>query len=433
MSEQSNAIELINSDNQNNCSNNQKVADTIFDLINRAEKFGDRSIDIVIVNGEPWFKGKDVAIILGYDNTTKTIRDNIDLDDRTSIYDLTRKVRTGSAYPKYNKNQLKTIYINESGLYALVLNSKLPAAKQFKKWVTRELLPSIGKNLQTELIEYKAQLENTKTELIEYKQQITKLENKQLKLESFVRNIKKLEKNQVFYIATTPNYARQNRFEYGGVKDIKELRPRLSGYNTGRAEGDLYYYTKIFKCNNYKLIEDRVGSILQQFKDKLDSRKEMIHLRYNLFVEIADFICDNYDREIEYINNRCMEFLNETIEHETIIPKAIDLNDYIAIVVRRNGMDERAHKIDITGWTDADINAEIERIITRCVIEKKNIEYDILRDKDRVAILLEWPLITPYLELYQGLKKTEWRAKFKSWFSVAKPAQMRIKGIACNP
>ena len=429
MSEQSNAIELINSDNKNNCGNNQKVADTIFDLINRAEKFGDQSIDIVIVNGEPWFKGKDVAIILGYKNTKEAIT-NIDNDDKIKLEILILKGRYNLPLRGNLKN---TIYINESGLYALVLNSKLPAAKQFKKWVTRELLPSIRKNLQTELIEYKEQLENTKTELIEYKQQITKLENKQLKLESFVRNIKKLEKNQVFYIATTPNYARQNRFEYGGVKDIKELRPRLSGYNTGRAEGDLYYYTKIFKCNNYKLIEERVGSILQQFKDKLDSRKEMIHLRYNLFVEIADFICDNYDREIEYINNRCMEFLNETIEHETIIPKAIDLNDYIAIVVRRNGMDERAHKIDITGWTDADINAEIERIITRCVIEKKNIEYDILRDKDRVAILLEWPLITPYLELYQGLKKTEWRAKFKSWFSVAKPAQMRIKGIACNP
>ena len=67
-------------------------------------------------------------------------------------------------------------------------------------------------------------------QLEESKQQIAKLENRQLKLESFVRNIRQLEKNQIFYIATTCNYARQSRFEYGGVKEAKELKGRFAKF-----------------------------------------------------------------------------------------------------------------------------------------------------------------------------------------------------------
>lgn len=101
----------------------------------------------------------------------------------------------------------------------------------------------------------------------ESKEQIERLERKQLKLESFVKNFKKLQKEQIFYLATTDNYSQQSRFEYGGVKSLKDLRSRLATYNTGRAEGDLYYYCKVYYCHNYHDIEQRIETILKQFKN----------------------------------------------------------------------------------------------------------------------------------------------------------------------
>ena len=85
-------------------------------------------------NGEPWFAGKDVAAALGYINTKDALSRHVDSDDKR-----------GSRFPTPSGEQELTI-INESGLYSLVLSSKLPTAKQFKRWVTSDVLPSIRKN-----------------------------------------------------------------------------------------------------------------------------------------------------------------------------------------------------------------------------------------------------------------------------------------------
>ena len=81
--------------------------------------------------GETFFIGKDVAQALGYTNTLKAIRDHVDSEDKG----VNEMVTPGG-------NQ-KVIFINESGLYSLVLSSKLPQAKDFKRWVTSEVLPQI--------------------------------------------------------------------------------------------------------------------------------------------------------------------------------------------------------------------------------------------------------------------------------------------------
>lgn len=94
------------------------------------EAFGE--IRVVEIEGEPWFVGKDIASVLGYSNPQKAIRDHVDEDDKT-VNDL------------FIVNGTKGILINESGLYSLILSSKLPTAKKFKSWVTGEVLPSIRK------------------------------------------------------------------------------------------------------------------------------------------------------------------------------------------------------------------------------------------------------------------------------------------------
>ena len=90
------------------------------------------------INGEPYFVGKDVAEILEYNNTKDAIATHVDADDRTVIQ---RSENTTLEIP----NRGLTV-INESGLYSLILSSKLPKAKEFKRWVTSEVLPSIRKH-----------------------------------------------------------------------------------------------------------------------------------------------------------------------------------------------------------------------------------------------------------------------------------------------
>jgi anti-repressor protein len=87
------------------------------------------------INNEPYFVGKDVAEILGYERTTKAIRDHVDAEDCdvVPIQDSIGRMQS-------------TPIINESGLYSLILSSKLPTAKKFKHWVTSEVLPSIRAN-----------------------------------------------------------------------------------------------------------------------------------------------------------------------------------------------------------------------------------------------------------------------------------------------
>ena len=95
--------------------------------------FSGQEVRIITINDEPWFVGKDVADILGYSNSRKALSDHVDEEDKG----VTKSDTLGG-------NQNITI-INESGLYSLILKSKKPEAKQFKRWVTSEVLPTIRK------------------------------------------------------------------------------------------------------------------------------------------------------------------------------------------------------------------------------------------------------------------------------------------------
>ena len=92
------------------------------------------TIRAVEIDGEPWLVGKDVALALGYKNPQEAIRNHVDTEDKGVSEFLTPG------------GMQKLPVINESGLYSLVLSSKLPKAKQFRRWVTSEVLPTIRKH-----------------------------------------------------------------------------------------------------------------------------------------------------------------------------------------------------------------------------------------------------------------------------------------------
>lgn len=96
------------------------------------------SVRSITVNGEPYFVGKDVAEILGYGNTRDALIAHVDEEDRTVIQK--------SEIPTLDIPNCGLTVINESGLYSLILSSRLPSAKRFKRWVTSEVLPAIRKH-----------------------------------------------------------------------------------------------------------------------------------------------------------------------------------------------------------------------------------------------------------------------------------------------
>ena len=99
-------------------------------------EFGD--VRVIMQGEQPWFVGKDVMQALGYSDTAKAIHAHVDNEDKQII----QKCQNGTLEIP---NRGLTI-INESGLYSLIMSSKLPSAKQFKRWVTSEILPSVRKH-----------------------------------------------------------------------------------------------------------------------------------------------------------------------------------------------------------------------------------------------------------------------------------------------
>lgn len=127
-------LEIVNEINQrkeDKCMNNNI-------MIFKNDNFGEiRSLEI---NGEPYFVGNEIATILGYKNTRDALIKHVDKED----------VKPDVAIHDGSQTRYMTI-INESGLYSLIMSSKLPKAKLFKRWVTSEVLPSIRKNGSYEL------------------------------------------------------------------------------------------------------------------------------------------------------------------------------------------------------------------------------------------------------------------------------------------
>lgn len=105
--------------------------------------FENHKVRSILLSNEPWFVGKDVVDVLGYKNPNDALSKHVDSEDKKTI-----AIRDGIT--RGNPNQT---VINESGLYSLVLSSKLPSAKKFKRWVTSEVLPALRKTGQYQVKE----------------------------------------------------------------------------------------------------------------------------------------------------------------------------------------------------------------------------------------------------------------------------------------
>lgn len=237
------------------------------------EEFG--SVRTININGIPYFVGKDIATILAYTNPQKAIRDHVDDDDKT-VNEL------------FTVNGTKGILINESGLYSLILSSKLPNAKKFKKWVTSEVLPSIrktgGYNLQVnnkllalgKILEATSDLEKTLalkeyTELIE-KPLLEKIEKQQPKVDLANLRIDKNGCYSITDVTKTFNLKKGQITNYAKYKGL--LHKNIIEVNKA---GEKYF--KIYMIDG---IHKQIGILddgLQWIKDNLEQIKEITQSR----------------------------------------------------------------------------------------------------------------------------------------------------------
>lgn len=190
-------------------------------------------IRTVQVNGEPWFVGKDVADILGYQNGSRDINRHVEEEDRCKIMIFD------------GRQDKETIVINESGLYSLILSSNLPNAKQFKRWVTSEVLPSIRKHgsysVQSQFADLSPQLQV----LIQMETRQKQIEARQAEQATALAGLEQKLQNTCEVIALDKTAWR---------KDSEHLINKIA-----RATGEGYGGIRLVYEEIYRSIESRAG------------------------------------------------------------------------------------------------------------------------------------------------------------------------------
>jgi hypothetical protein len=194
----------------------------------------------------------------------------------------------------------------------------------------------------------------------------------------------KLEQTQVIYIATSDNYARQNRFKVGGVQSKKHLKSRLATYNGRSAEGDMFYYTNVWLVIEYRQIEERLKCLLGRFRDK--KHKEMYIMYYPDISYVVNYLVDHLSDEVEEVNAKLAEFIMNYPKKGTKVtlpPK------WVSDVNEEDNIDE-VEAVDETIVTEEEIEKLREMLtvflrklpITQKEITKKEV-FDKLKVKNR--------------------------------------------------
>ena len=119
--------------------------DISMSIVEKVFRYEQTDLPVIKYKDEIWFRGKTVADILGYSNPLKAIHMHIDSEDKSEISKLEPKSWGAQNGQSFMNSQQETIYVNESGLYSLILRTKLESARACKRWITKDVLPSIRK------------------------------------------------------------------------------------------------------------------------------------------------------------------------------------------------------------------------------------------------------------------------------------------------
>jgi prophage antirepressor-like protein len=283
----------------------EKTIQSIFDFVSNSYSYDNNVIRTYLLNDTPWFCGKDIANILGFKDTDQTLRKNVDNDDKIELETLFGNhtipvLETG--IENYNKRDLKMIYINESGLYSLVLKSRIPSANAFKNFVTKKLLPAVRK---AGIDKYIKELNRCRTELEEAK-------NKNLSLVKQIQCHLTHDPDGWIYIATNKQYSTDNHYRIGRTSNLEN---RLRQYNIGRTKEDKLCYVYTREVAMVDTIELNIRTLLKEFRES--PREDMYILDWALLRRFVDSTCDKWNMVISDKNTLIQDNLGQEYIHDS--------------------------------------------------------------------------------------------------------------------
>jgi prophage antirepressor-like protein/transposase-like protein len=279
-------------------------------------QFNNKKINYFVYNEQFYFKAKDIADILEYSDTKKGVSDHVNEEDKCNKEYFTLGFKGGETPPfqlienkklvtYLEKEHPQTIFINESGLYSLIMGSKKEEAKAFKKWVTSEVLPSIRKNgayISKKLLEYdKVELKNYNNKdcvyILHIKDNLYKFGKSSNIKERLSKHIHTLEYINVEKIYTLNSINEITTLE----NDIKEFT-KISKINTTYNNG-----IEFFECNlefTLDKVIEKIDNLYQTVKNNVlvSSKKETTNIeqiliklndiesRFNVFENKLDII-----------------------------------------------------------------------------------------------------------------------------------------------
>ena len=251
--------------------------------------FENQGIRVVEINGEPWFVGRDVAEVLGYNNSRDALRKHVDAEDK------------GVANCDTLGGRQELTVINESGLYSLIVSSKLPSAKQFKRWVTSEVLPSIRKHGG-----YIAGQENLEMSQEEFLAKAMQVANKVL--EDRAKRIATLEAQNAQQTAL-----------------IEEMKPKVSYYEMILKTPNTVLVTQIAK--DYGMSAMRLNEILCNKKIQYKRNGQwLLHQQYadKGYTRSETHVWDHYGQHASSIQTKWTQkgrqFIYEVLKADGILP-----------------------------------------------------------------------------------------------------------------
>ena len=289
----------------------------------------DHQIKLAGTIDDPYFCGRDVCEILGYESTKNALLTHVKPKHKKDLKTLSEMVDINLMANFFGHELLKNItyhsgkavYVNEPGLYSLIMKSKAAFAEAFQDLVYEVILPSIRKYGSYQIEQQYLQNLNESFEKLAIKEKELEIEHvarqkaeqdkekaeaaakianfRALTLESLSIVHRERLKDQYFYIVTTQSIAKDGEFKIGGF-DVKNssvraaAKKRLSQYNTG-ASGvhpeARVYFVAVYKVSNYKQVEARIKELIAPFRSKIHKNTENFNLHINILKPLAGCAC----------------------------------------------------------------------------------------------------------------------------------------------
>ena len=255
-----------------------------------------------------WFRASKVANYLEYENPKKAVNDHVSSEDKVLFGEI-----SSQGYPNqvpFEEFHRDTVYINKYGIFDLITKSRMPLARQFRKWLVEEILPSIlGTGVyvspvltESQLMEFQAKIQQIEKE----KQQL------QLRLESEQQiRLNKINRNQIqnsipleeLYILTSKQYARDYIYKIGKSNNTSK---RLNSLNTSRVKDEELYICHRAKCYDANSAEIHLHTLLNRYR--LQNSREFFVMQFEDIRTLMDHVCQNFNVDYE----KCMSIITDS-------------------------------------------------------------------------------------------------------------------------